>query len=144
MSLKKAQSTLEKVNLSLGRVDEDYSDTYKKGAVMWQQYKKGKKLSEGQTVDIKISKGPEDKTSTVSVDIDYSRAQSDNFKLTVLLVLKDGSEKPIIDNKDRIKANGGESVKVTGKGPGAKVIWYFDAVQAGSARVDFNTKEVSY
>jgi beta-lactam-binding protein with PASTA domain len=110
---------------------------------MWQQYKKNEKLSEGQTVDIKISKGPEDKTSTVSITVDFSNAPADTFYFTVTLVLKDGSEKNIIDYEQRPKAAGSEIVNITGTGSGAKVIVYFDETPVKTYAVDFNTETVS-
>ncbi|MDR3225808.1 MAG: Stk1 family PASTA domain-containing Ser/Thr kinase [Clostridiales Family XIII bacterium] len=140
---KKASAALKKVNLVLGTVNHDYSDEYKKGAVMWQQYKKGKKLSEGQTVDIMISNGPEDKTSTVPIDIDFKSAPAPTFTLSVVLVLQDGTEKPIINEESREQASGGESVNVRGKGPGAKVEIYFDGELVRTVKVDFNTATTS-
>jgi beta-lactam-binding protein with PASTA domain len=110
---------------------------------MRQQYKAGKKLSEGQTVGITISDGPQDKTSTVSIDIDFSNAPADTFKLYVILVQKDGNESTIIDGRDSLKASGGATVNVRGTGTGAKVLIYFDDKLVRTARVNFNTGAVS-
>jgi len=140
---KKASAALKKVNLVLGTVNHDYSDEYKKGAVMWQQYKKGTKLSEGQSVDIKISLGPEDRTSTLSIDIDYAKAPAASFKLSVILILSDGSEKYIIDDEDRLQASGGEKVSFTGTGTGAKVEVYFDDKLVRTVTVNFNSGTTS-
>jgi serine/threonine-protein kinase len=140
---KQAKDALKKAGLIAGAADKEYSSDYPKDTVMWQQYKKGTKLSDGQTVDYKISRGPEEKTTTVPIDIDYSGAQADVFYLTVLLVPGDGSgEKVIVENRETIKANGGETVNVRGKGAGAQVIVYFDDVER-VYNVDFNTGEVS-
>jgi serine/threonine-protein kinase len=139
----KAKTALEKVGLLLRSADKEYSSDYPKDTVMWQQYKKDTKLSDGQTVDIKISRGPEEKTTTVPIEIDYSSAQADVFFLTVILVPSDGSgEKIVVDNQETIKANGGETVNVRGKGAGAQVFVYFDDIEK-VYNVDFNTGEVS-
>jgi serine/threonine-protein kinase len=143
MTLKKATTELQKVGLAIGSADEEYSDVYKKGVVMWQQYKKNTKLSAGQTVDVKISKGPQDKESTVTIDIDFSVAQTDTFLLDVLLVLKDGKEQPVVEGEQCYKASGSTPVSVTGKGAGAKVIVYFDGVVVKTYNVDFNKGTVS-
>jgi serine/threonine-protein kinase len=140
---KKAKTALEKAGLVIGKIDKEYSSEYKKDTVMWQQYKKDKKLSEGQVVNIKISRGEEEKTSTVPVEVDYSKAQADTFYLTVILELSDGTEKTIVNEEERMKANGGETVNVRGKGSGAKVRIYIDDVQVKRYNVNFNTGEVS-
>jgi serine/threonine-protein kinase len=139
---KKAKEALEKVGLVL-RSTKEYSNDYPKDTVMWQQYKKNTKLSEGQTVDVKISRGPEVRTSTVTFDIDYSAAQADVFYLTVVLFLGDGSEKTIIDGEERIKGNGGEPISIRDKGAGAKAEIWYDDVLVRTVNIDFNTGEVS-
>jgi beta-lactam-binding protein with PASTA domain len=143
MTLKKSTSALEKVGLVIGSADPEYSDVYKKDTVMWQQYKKNTKLSEGQTVDVKLSKGPEDKESTVAIDIDFSSAPADTFTLDVVLYLADGKEQSIVEGEPCFKASGSTQVSVTGKGTGAKVVVYFDGVEAKTFNVDFNKGTVS-
>jgi serine/threonine-protein kinase len=138
----KANSALKKVNLILSVDSEDYSDEYAKGEVMWQEYKSGAKLNEGQTVKVKISKGPEDKESTVSINIDFSEAPADTFNLSVLLILDSGSQKYIIKNQPRSMANGNEDVSVTGKGKGSVNIYFNDTLYA-TYTVNFNTGKVS-
>ncbi|MDR0595979.1 MAG: Stk1 family PASTA domain-containing Ser/Thr kinase [Clostridiales Family XIII bacterium] len=139
----KAEAALNKVNLLIRTVGEEYSDKYKKGTVMWQQYKKGQKLNEGQTVDVKISKGPEDKTNTVSITIDFAKAETDSFMLNVVLELPDGTEQQIVNNETAYKASGSKTISVTGKGTGAKVIVYFDTKIVKTYSVNFNTGKVS-
>ena len=53
-----AKSALASAGLKLGSVSSDYSNTYKAGTVMWQQYDANSKLSKGSSVSVKISKGP--------------------------------------------------------------------------------------
>jgi serine/threonine-protein kinase len=139
----KANSALEKVNLVLGKVTEDYSEVYAKGQIIWQQYKKGTKLSEGQKVDVKISKGPEDKTSTVPIDIDYASAPDEVFTLRVVLQNADGTTKDIVADEESYKSSGSRTVSVKGKGAGAKVLVYFNGKKVKTYKVNFNTGVVS-
>ncbi|MDR1292949.1 MAG: Stk1 family PASTA domain-containing Ser/Thr kinase [Clostridiales Family XIII bacterium] len=140
---KKATTAIEKVGLVPGTVGKEYSSEYKKDTVMWQQYKKDTKLSEGQKVDFNISRGPEEKTSTVPIEVDFSPAIADTFVLTVILIQNDGTEKVVVNNVQKYKASGGEAVNVRGKGPGALVEIYFDDVIVKTYDVDFNTGDVS-
>ncbi len=59
-----ARSALASAGLKLGSVGSDYSDTYKAGTVMWQQYDANSKLSKGSKVSVKISKGPKPTETT--------------------------------------------------------------------------------
>ncbi|MDR2610591.1 MAG: PASTA domain-containing protein [Clostridiales Family XIII bacterium] len=138
-----AQSALKKVNLVLGGVTEEYSDDYAKGEIMWQQYKKGAKLNEGQSVKVTISKGPEQKEGTVSITVDFAEAPSETFNLTVLLIPDSGNQKYIIQNQPRSKANGSEPVSVTGKGSGKINVYFNDDLFKTYTVEDFGTGKVS-
>jgi serine/threonine-protein kinase len=140
---KKAKEALEKAGLVPNNAGKEYSSEYPKDTVMWQQYKKGTKLSEGQRVDFKISRGAEEKTSTVTIELDFSTAPADVFYLTVIFEPADGSgEQVLISSEERLKASGGEPVSVRGKGAGAKLIVYFDDVER-EYTINFNTGDVS-
>ncbi len=52
-----ALKKLEDAGLTLGIVSNDYSDAYKAGTVMYQNYEKGTKLDKGTAVDITINLG---------------------------------------------------------------------------------------
>jgi len=52
-----AKIKLEDLGLVLGSTSEQYSDTVKKGLVLYQQYEKGKSLKNGTIVSIILSKG---------------------------------------------------------------------------------------
>lgn len=54
-----ASAALENVKLSLGGTSEEYSPTVEAGRVISQSTSAGTKVTEGSTVDITISKGPE-------------------------------------------------------------------------------------
>lgn len=55
-----AQAALTNVNLALGNVTEEYSATVPLGQVISQSTSSGTKVQEGSSVDITISKGPEE------------------------------------------------------------------------------------
>jgi serine/threonine-protein kinase len=59
-----ALAALQNVNLNLGNVTEEYSDTYPAGQVIAQSTSVGSKIAEGSSVDITISKGPEPTTES--------------------------------------------------------------------------------
>jgi len=139
----KAKKALENAGLVLGKVTKEYSDSYKAGTVMWQQYKKGTKLAPGRAVNIKVSQGPKDKTSTVNIDIPFTDAPDETFLLTVVLVNADGTQKNIIKNQESFMSSGGQTVSVTGKGTGAKVVVYFDNKKVMTFNVNFNTGKYS-
>ena len=54
-----AQAELQNRNLTLGNVTEEHSDTVEVGKVIHQSTSQGTKVTEGSTVDVTISKGPE-------------------------------------------------------------------------------------
>ena len=54
-----AKASLESEGLTLGRVEETYSDSVKEGLVISQSYDPGTELTPGKSVDIVISKGAE-------------------------------------------------------------------------------------
>ncbi|MDR1068894.1 MAG: Stk1 family PASTA domain-containing Ser/Thr kinase [Clostridiales Family XIII bacterium] len=137
-----AGNALTKAGLKLGGTSEEYSADYPAGEVMWQQYKKGVKLAKGKSIDVKFSKGPESKTSTVTISVDCASAPSATFNLSVLLVPDSGSQKYIIQNSPRSQANGVEEVPVTGTGKG-KVNVYFNDKLYKQYTVDFNTGKIS-
>ncbi|MDR1028543.1 MAG: Stk1 family PASTA domain-containing Ser/Thr kinase [Clostridiales Family XIII bacterium] len=151
MTEQEARNALTNAGLNLSGVDSDFSVDYRQDTVMWQQYKTNTKLSEGQGVKIIISKGPEEKTSTVSITIDFSGAPDGTpagggaetpFKLSVLFTNGDGSQTYIVNAADRFKSAGSESVSVTGKGNG-RVEVYFNGALNKTYSVDFNTGKAS-
>ena len=59
-----AKTALKNAGLSAGTVTQDYSDKYPAGQVMSQSTSSGKYLEKGDTVDLVISQGPEQKITT--------------------------------------------------------------------------------
>ena len=140
---KKAKTAIQNAGLAVGSVTSESSDDYDAGVVSWQQYEKGTVLSQGQSVNIRISTGPEDKTSTVSIPVDFSTGPPEPFNLTVTLVSGDGTKKNIISNEPHTNADAAANVSVTGTGSGAKVQIYFNSSVTKTFNVNFNTGKVS-
>ncbi|MDR0357795.1 MAG: PASTA domain-containing protein, partial [Clostridiales Family XIII bacterium] len=150
LSEQEAGDALANAGLILGGIDRDFSVDYKKDTVMWQQYKKDAKLSEGQTVKIKISNGPEEKEREVPIAIDFSGAPDSTdesgtaipFKLTVQFTDGDGSQSYLFNNAEQFKSNGSVNISVRGKGIG-RVDVYFNGALNKTIHIDFNTGKVS-
>ncbi|MDO4860678.1 MAG: Stk1 family PASTA domain-containing Ser/Thr kinase [Bacillota bacterium] len=142
-TLEEAKSIIESAGLQVGKIDEGYSEDYAEGKVMWQQYDAHEKLQKGDTVDLKVSKGPEEKDETGEIDlyIDFSKAENDSFFLTVTVTDSDGTRN-IVSGEQKAKSDGGETVTVSGKGKG-KVIVLFDTEEVMRKSVDFSTGAVN-
>ena len=59
-----AEAALSEVNLKLGNVSQEYSDSIEEGKVIRQSIEEGTEVKEGTAIDITISKGKEPKTTT--------------------------------------------------------------------------------
>lgn len=57
VSRDEAEAALKKVNLEVGKVDEEYSDTVAKNTVISASQKPGTKLSKGEKINLVVSKG---------------------------------------------------------------------------------------
>ena len=57
VSRDEAEAALKKVNLEVGKVDEEYSDTVAKDTVISASQKPGTKLSKGEKINLVVSKG---------------------------------------------------------------------------------------
>lgn len=57
VSRDEAETALKKVNLEVGKVDEEYSDTVAKDTVISASQKPGTKLSKGEKINLVVSKG---------------------------------------------------------------------------------------
>ena len=109
MTIKEAEKALTDVNLKLGTVNQEYSDTVKEGKVISQSIKAGVEIKEGEEVSITISKGKQQATTqqsastytaTFSGTIDnssYSFPEGGLVKVIVKLQA-DGVTHTLIDN----------------------------------------------
>ena len=129
-----ARKELEDLGLKPGRINYESSTTYSVNQVMWQQYDANKEVSKGTSVKLTVSTGPEE-AKEIDYYIDFSQAENEMFFMTVTLSDSDGTRK-VIDHQQRIKSEGGENVRLEGKGTGT-VIVTFDNKQIEKKKVDF-------
>ena len=129
-----ARKELEDLGLKPGKINYESSTTYSVNQVMWQQYDANKEVSKGTSVKLTVSTGPEE-AKEIDYYIDFSQAENEMFFMTVTLSDSDGTRK-VIDHQQRIKSEGGETVKLEGKGTGT-VIVTFDNKQIEKKKVDF-------
>ena len=137
-----AKKALEAVGLTLGKVKSEHSDT-DEGLVISQTVAAGSSAESGSNVGITVSSGPEKKAESVSIplSIDYSSAQNEVFSLTVTVTDENGLHY-MVDNQSRVKADGGETITLTGTGKGkVRVIMDDEIVYEGTA--DFSTGDLS-
>ncbi len=58
MKLEEARKTLEEMELEVGKVDEEPSETVEAGMVLWQSIPGGTKVLAGTAIDLRVSSGP--------------------------------------------------------------------------------------
>lgn len=97
MTKKEAKKALEEAGLELGEVYEEYSDTVEKGKVIRQSTSPNTTVNSGNTVDITISLGPEQKTTTYTAtfsgQIDntgYTFAEGETVTIKLVFKYDDG------------------------------------------------------
>lgn len=136
----KAKKLLESVGLKLGKVATEHSDT-EEGLIISQTKSAGSDAESGDSVGITVSSGPEKKSVSIPMKVDYSEAQNEVFTLTVTVTDSNGLHY-IVNNQSRIKSDGGETVTLTGTGRGTvRVIMDNEIVYEGTA--DFDTGALS-
>ena len=135
-----AKKLLESVGLKLGKVATEHSDT-EEGLIISQTKSAGSDAESGDSVGITVSSGPEKKSVSIPMKVDYSEAQNEVFTLTVTVTDSNGLHY-IVNNQSRIKSDGGETVTLTGTGRGTvRVIMDNEIVYEGTA--DFDTGALS-
>lgn len=86
-----AVSTLEAAGIVVGNIEESYSSEYPEGQICYQSYEAGSTVSEGTTVDLKVSIGSEVQTYSCNLMIqapqDYMGGNAE-----VILTTADGNE----------------------------------------------------
>lgn len=95
MTVTEAEQALSEVNLKLGKVNQEYSDSIAEGKVISQSPKSGYEVKEGSEVDITISKGKKPTTTTYTASFSGSISNAgysfrEDEQVYVTLVLKVG------------------------------------------------------
>ncbi|MCR4601299.1 MAG: Stk1 family PASTA domain-containing Ser/Thr kinase [Clostridia bacterium] len=130
MSRSEAKNALEKAGLTLGEVSEDESDE-DEGKIISQSPDAGSKVNSGSAVNAVISKGKSGSSQSQSVDvplgIDYSAANNEVFALTVTVTDSNGLHY-VVNNQQRVRSDGGETVTLTGIGKGTVRVIFDDQI----------------
>lgn len=135
-----AKSQLQDLGLKPGKITYESSSTYSVNQVIWQQYDANEEVSKGTSVKLTISTGPAEPRD-VDLYIDYGKASNEMFFMTVTLTDESGTRN-IISNQQRNKSDGGEDVRLSGKGQGTvRVI--FDGKQVMKKKVDFTKGSIN-
>lgn len=129
-----AKAQLQELGLKPGKITYEASTTYSVNQVIWQQYDANEEVTRGTSVKLTISTGPQEDRE-VDLYIDYSKAENEMFFMTVTLSDESGTRN-IISNQQRNKSDGGEDVRLEGKGTGT-VLVIFDGKQVMKKKVDF-------
>ncbi len=77
-TIAEAESALSEVQLNLGKVTQEFSDSVKEGQVISQSIVAGTEVKEGTKVDITISKGKEPKPTITTYTVSFSGSISNN------------------------------------------------------------------
>lgn len=67
--IEQARDQIEQLGLKVGKVDEYYSDEYAEGRVMWQSIEPTTQVDKGTTIDLWVSKGPEEPEPSPSEEV---------------------------------------------------------------------------
>ncbi|MEA4923392.1 MAG: Stk1 family PASTA domain-containing Ser/Thr kinase [Eubacteriaceae bacterium] len=133
-----ARTALENAGFKAGTVSKGYSTDYASGQVMEQQYSSGTSLEEGTSISFTVSKGS--KSSSIKLYVDYESAEQEVFYMTVTVSDDDGTRN-VVSNAQRSKSDGGETLKIKGKGSGTITV-IFDDETVMKKNVDFSTGEM--
>ncbi len=145
LSQSAAKEKLEENGFELGKVSTEYSDDVEEGLVISQSPKAGSEEAEGTSVDIVISKGPEETEPeyvSIPLTIDYSNAENEVFVLTVTVTDSNGL-RYIVNNQQRNKADGSERVVLTGVGTNATVRVLMDNTVVNQYTANFETGDLN-
>lgn len=139
-----AKQALKDAGLNVGKVSQDYSNDYPAGQVMSQSTSSGKYLDKGDTVDLVVSRGPEDTTPIYGYKANISAPSN-------VTVTK--ADIQLLDNSgDAIRAWDGVTkfpytINVTdieGESGGTlQIIWYFTDAN-GENKTDIQEKKVTF
>lgn len=136
MSEAAAKKAIENAGFKVGKVSEGVSSSYGDGEVMWQEYNGGTKLEEGETINIRVSRG---QTSTFRMEVPFRDAANDVFEMTVTVTDDNGTRTAI--RKTCNKSDGSEVIEIKGTGQGTITV-RFDGKKVMEREVDFSAGDV--
>ncbi len=142
MTETEAKSVLTSINLKLGTVTIQENSEYPEGEIFWQEQGADETVPAGTAINVKISGKPSDSNGSYSIPlyVDFASAQNEVFSLTVVVSDENGTHN-ILSNAQRMKADGGGTVTLTGEGKGTVTV-IFDTTEVARYTVDFSTGEL--
>jgi serine/threonine-protein kinase len=136
LTLAAARSAIEDVDLVVGTVTYEASNTVEKGLVISQSVSMYSEVARNTSVDLVISLGPET-TKTLTFDLSSYGDGSNNVDVVVKLYDTDGSNtQTVYDETVNLNATSSISVSVTGSGT-KKYTLYIDGEAKETGDVNF-------
>lgn len=143
MTETEAKSVLTAIKLKLGTVTIQENSEYPEGEIFWQEQGADETVPVETAINVKISGKPLNSNGSFSIPlyVDFSSAPNEVFSLTVVVSDESGTHN-ILSNAQRMKADGGGTVTLTGEGKGTVTV-IFDTTEVARYTVDFSTGELN-
>ncbi len=142
MTETEAKTVLTSINLKLGKVTLQENSEYPEGEIFWQEQGADETVPAGTAINVKVSGKPSNSDDSYSIPlyVDFAAAQNEVFNLTVVVSDESGTHN-ILSNAQRMKADGGGTVTLSGQGKGTVTV-IFDTTEVARYTVDFSTGQL--
>lgn len=139
-TLAEATKILRNLGLNIGMIDRQESREYEENQVIWQQYRNGTELKQGETVDLVVSKGyeeveeePKPKPKPMKrYDFQINKPEKDgDYKLTINKITPNGEEVNVYEETRNVSE--GDIRLTIEEEPNLKFKVYIDGEQADSS-----------
>jgi len=142
MTETEAKTVLTSINLKLGKVTLQENSEYPEGEIFWQEQGADETVPAGTAINVKVSGKPSNSDDSYSIPlyVDFASAQNEVFNLTVVVSDESGTHN-ILSNAQRMKADGGGTVTLSGQGKGTVTV-IFDTTEVARYTVDFSTGQL--
>ncbi len=142
MTETEAKTVLTSINLKLGKVTLQENSEYPEGEIFWQEQGADETVPAGTAINVKVSGKPSNSDDSYSIPlyVDFASAQNEVFNLTVVVSDESGTHN-ILSNAQRMKADGGGTVTLSGQGKGTVTV-IFDTTEVARYTVDFGTGQL--
>lgn len=142
MTETEAKTVLTSINLKLGKVTLQENSEYPEGEIFWQEQGADETVPAGTAINVKVSGKPSNSDDSYSIPlyVDFASAQNEVFNLTVVVSDESGTHN-ILSNAQRMKADGGGTVTLSGQGKGTVTV-IFDTTEVARYTADFSTGQL--
>ncbi|QZY57119.1 Stk1 family PASTA domain-containing Ser/Thr kinase [Crassaminicella profunda] len=145
----KAKSTLQTSGLKW-KIEERFDEKIEKDLVISQSFKAGSEVEENRTINLVVSKGPEEVTQpseedelqmkTVSFPLFYNEAKQEDFVLKIIKI-QNGISTDVYSETQH-KSDSGKRITIKGRDK-ATIEIYFDNELITRRQIDFETGKIS-